>query len=408
MNSYKNSDNLAVKTGNPSLLFRLLLIIVLIIQVAKIIHNPVLESRLFSLTFILLIGCIVTMLVKNPKVTLPYRIAAIIITLIMVSTIFSLQEFSISYFNKAFIFIATILCFLFVSEFPMDRRICKWIYIISFVQSVVFIIAYYLGYRYPYGITSALSFGFANPNFTGMWLLHLVCINTSFIFERIAQKKYYQTVGILIVMVFNAFFIISTDNRSSIIGLLCLIIGIVLTAFSNKKVPKIPAAIVAGIPVVIAIIYLIFVNSGMINIFNTFSGVGKELTSRVGIWTEGINIIKTHPFFGEYYTVLYRLSFSQLHNMYIDLATSYGIPVAVLFFFFLKNILKKAQSNVQSKQQNIAYWGVFAILLTSSFEAALVSGSTGMYVMSCSLIILILQYPSDQSAGYRNTRTIHE
>jgi O-antigen ligase len=391
-NSIQSNDSMLCKERLGNFFFLIMLFTLPLIQLSKVLKLPSLESALFSLTFILLIGCFISLFLRNPTLSIPYFICMLIVVLAICAVLYSADEISLSYFNKVFIFFATVLGILFVTQYPMNLSISDYIYRIAFIQSFIFAFAFFTKRTYNYGILESVTFGFSNPNFTGMWLLHLICIIIVYVMKKVSDKKYFLAIFGFAIMVLDIYFIVLTDNRASLLGLVFLIIG-ALFNLKKKHYFRISPVLVASLPVIIAAIYLVLVNSGAINIFGAFSGVGKELTSRVGIWNEGFDAIAVSPFFGAYYDVLYRMSSAQLHNIYVDTAATYGIPVAVAFFLFIYYSLSKVSSKINCQQQNMAYWGFCAIMLIGSFEAALVSGSSGMYIMSCSLLVLASQEP---------------
>lgn len=392
--SIQSNDSMLCKEKLGNLVFLILLFTLPLIQLTKVFQRPSLESVIFSSTFILLIGCFITLFLRNPTITVPYFLCMLIVVLAICAVLYSADEISLSYFNKVFIFFATVICILFVTQYPMNLSISNYIYRIAFIQSFIFAFAFLTKRTYNYGILASVTFGFSNPNFTGMWLLHLICIIIVYVMKKLSDKKYRLAIFGLAILVLDIYFLVLTDNRASLLGLAFLLFGVILNL--NKKCYfRVSPVLVASLPVIIATIYLILVNSGAINIFGAFSSVGKELTSRVGIWNEGFDAIASSPFFGAYYDVLYHMSSSQLHNIYVDTAATYGIPIAIVFFLFIYHSLSQVSSKINSQQQNMAYWGFCAIMFIGSFEAALVAGSSGMYIMSCSLLALVSQEHSN-------------
>ena len=395
--SVQLNDNLRHKRKiMGSSIFLIMLSMLPLIQLSKVLRLISLESALFSFTFILLICCLIALFLRNPMLGIRYFICVWMVILALSAALYSIYDLSFTYFYKVFIFITTILCILFVTQYPLEYRNLHWIYRISMIQSLIFAFAYVTNRTYPYGILSSITFGFTNPNFTGMWLLHLICINMVYVCKKVSQKKYSPAIFAFAITALDLYFIVLTDSRSSLMGVVLLLIGALLN-LKKKRFFHIPHVLAASIPGIVAAIYLMLVNSGAISIFGAFSAAGKELTSRVEIWNEGFNAISDSPIFGAYYDVLFHMSSSQLHNIYIDTAATFGIPMAIAFFWFINDVLKTVASKVHSLQQNMAYWGFCAILFVGSFEASLVSGGTGMYIMSCALLVLALHEQPDVS-----------
>lgn len=342
---------------------------------------------MFSTTFILLLLCIGFLGSKK----LPRKIVLLtswLVSQTLVSVLISSQIISFSFFNKMALFLSTILSVFFVSFYPLNKITIQWIYRISMCQSAVFIIAYFFDLSGMYGIIEAVTFGFANPNFTGMWILHLICINFVYFIEKLKKKEWFFLILLLTINIFQIYFLFLTKNRASILGIIIFSVGLIINSIRKHNFFTINEFVTTSIPGFIVIIYFWINASGRIQVFQMFSTVGKELTSRINIWREGLNIFVNSPLWGEYYTVIYSSSFSQMHNVYIDLLASYGGIVTVLFFTFLFYMLKRARTGIATFQQSIAYWGITAVLVASGFEAALVSGSTGMHLMTCALFIL--------------------
>ena len=368
--------------------FIILFVLVLLIQMFIIIDASRLVSLMFSSIFILLLFCLSSVFKKTVS-----KNAFLIIGYLFFQTFFgvllSTQTLSISYLTKMLNFFSTVLSLFFVSFYPLNSRIVNWIYKISIIQSLVFVMAYLMGLTGEFGHIKAITFGFLNPNLTGMWLLHIICINSAYLCNCTNKKKWVKFIFASFLNLIQIYFLFLTQNRSSIIGVIILIIGLLLNFFRKKKYFTLNHLLVGAIPLLIVILYYWLTYSGMIKIFEIFSSVGKELTSRITVWNIGLETFMAHPFTGDYNAVLYTLPFSQMHNVYIDLLSSYGVIVAILFYLFLIKVLRIARRKIKTLEQTIAYWGIIAVFIPSGFESALVSGSTGMYLMTCSLFILI-------------------
>lgn len=402
MNNSIKTDSLSNNKGIiGNLALRILLLTLPFIQLSKIYKQPKLESALFSLTFILLFVCIFALFQKNMQISKPFTLGILIIVFVITAALYSSiiypnVSLHISYFNRAIIFISTVLFILFILNYPLDKKIEALVYRISILQSLIFIVAFFTNRTYPFGALSSITFGFSNPNFAGMWLLNLICINVIYIYKKALSKSYYYTLLVLAITAFNVYFLFITDNRSSLLGVVFLFFGLFIN-FKRKRYYHLHPLLITSLPVIIVVVYIILVKTGAINIFSALTDVGKTLTSRVEIWNEGIETIIKSPIFGSYYDVLYNLSNSQIHNIFLDTAANYGIFTTIFFFSFLYYGLKSISSKIKSKKQNIAYWGFSVIMLVSSFEASLVSGSTGMYIMSCVLLALALKEPEEES-----------
>ena len=117
-------------------------------------------------------------------------------------------------------------------------------------------------------------------------------------------------------------------------------------------------------------------------------GEGKAVSSREMIWEFGLKYFYDHPLLGSYYHISKGSGISQLHNTHLDILVSYGLVPALFFIALLYRALERILANSPTKLSNISIFAFFAIIIQGSFEAALVSGGVGLYILSFGFLLI--------------------
>ena len=74
-----------------------------------------------------------------------------------------------------------------------------------------------------------------------------------------------------------------------------------------------------------------------------------------------------------------------------------AITIIVLFIVMLNSIIKNILAGINTVFQKRALFAFFAVIFMGTFEAALVSGGTGLYVMSGAFIVLARYCPENEN-----------
>lgn len=346
-------------------------------------------SICFALSFVILIVyAIKRAAIKKFEVQPLLLIAVAVINVLVNGLISSNANLGFDYFKKVIMFCAFVLMLYFSEEDLVFGKAIKILKSIPVACAFLLVVSYFLlgnTIRYAGGIT----LGFSNPNFTGMWLLHLAIYTLLFIID--GEKHLLTRIfsGILFFSV--VWLIFQTKARSCLIGIasfcfLCLI-GKVFGNYIAKNTVFIVVIVIS--PILLVILYHYILNaSWFLKLFSAFVSEGKSLDSRLAVWDPAIKILKSNVILGNYSGISNGTGMSQLHNTHLDVICSYGI-VPFLFFLSLLNSVCKRVSNQSMEYSNYcALCGFISVIIMGSFEAAVVAGAMGLNILTAGLIIL--------------------
>ncbi len=289
---------------------------------------------------------------------------------------------SFDYMKKWIMFISTIsfLYWILISE--VNEMMIKSLHICGVALGVMFVVAYFAEKGLPIEgyMSGALTFNLGNPNMTGMTLLNVfLCVwqARDYVKNSLLKFVYLVLLGVLI------YFIWLTKARSCIIAVLFFL---VMNAFArNKYHPSLTFWIVI-FPLIFAIVYLAYIDSPIADYFDFMVSEGKSLTSRVIIWENCFKIIKDNPIFGQYYDEL--MGMGQRHNIHLDVLVGYGISTFLIYIWFFNMVINDIGKKVKYDYQMTGILAFYSVLISGIFEAALVSGSQGMYILSCGFLMM--------------------
>ena len=221
----------------------------------------------------------------------------------------------------------------------------------------------------PLGINGGVTGLFSNQNYTGFWL----SVNLPFLYFLVQRiKKFNHKKFILfIISILSINFLILTNSRNAILGFILssvLILGtkkflivfilflISISLFSslNTLLPKLNFNIIEQ-----------FLNRGLINKINLNLNTAINLMelTRVKIWANTINFIFQKPLFGfgaSTFPILYLsmqdnhiFSAQHSHNMPLQIAFEYGIPIAFFLTSFVIFLFCRAWHSIFKNNKNI-------------------------------------------------------
>ncbi len=214
--------------------------------------------------------------------------------------------------------------------------------------------------------TEYLTFDFQNPNLAGLFLTTLYLLRLGRI-----KGKFWPIHGIFALIL--GYFVLKTQSRNCILVLTAGSAYWLLRRNCPIKLCKPTASVIAWFPAIFAAGYLLLVNWEPVrSLFRFLTGEGKELGSRVEMWTDGLEILSSAPLTGAYQAV----SGLQLHNSHLDMAACYGIPVLILVCAFLTRYLRGPVSA-----------GFVCCLLLGIGESALFSGGLGISLFAGAFLL---------------------
>lgn len=373
-----------MKLHMSRMLFDFQLMMLAGIIVFQVLGKADLAGNFFTLTFFLTVLLWLNHASRriDRKDELVLAIMALSCVSVCTNALTSGTAVSVSYFKKLLMFWTTLLFFAGMEAYPTDCRDRKTVFRWSSLLSGFLIVMYLLRRDEMYTIngivTIYLTFGFTNPNLTAVFLASLCMLE---LLQGAAEQKlkrwwHWLLAGILAVFVYL------TRARNAQLVLFFFLTGFFLARFLPKKrlwVSSLTAALLSGAPLLFAAGYLLLISSPWVGeTFSFLVGEGKELDSRVGIWSFAVNAFANSPLVGAYSEISGGSGASQMHNSHLDLLASYGAPVMVLTWLLMASFLRGG-----SREGYVAFGcrlGFAALLLTGLGEAMLFSGGMGVYL----------------------------
>ena len=228
---------------------------------------------------------------------------------------------------------------------------------------------------------SYFTMGFSNANLTGMFIFQgiLYCITGLFVYNKKILKL---LCAAIIAMDFPL--LLATQARNCVIALILMLFLVVYQLLRRKTIiAKWIIVFVVLFPILFVWIYLGLGDSlGFIEEQdNFFSNDGKNIGSRVQIWTTLLNQFKDNFLIGDYIALG-----GNAHNSHLVVLCSFGIVVFFLFLIFLYRVFLISKENVSSIQQSICLIAFMGTIFMGNAEGALFCGAIGLYIPACTYI----------------------
>ena len=201
-------------------------------------------------------------------------------------------------------------------------------------------------FQYPIKEVGGLTGLFNNQNVLGMWLSVSLALSLGLIKE---EKNAISKLSLLSFVILIIYFIFLTNSRNAFLALL-------ITIFISRGIKK-------GFYILISSISFLFIT----NILYTFDDNNNFILiptklleklqlnysffeDRIYIWNEALKLIIQRPFLGwggstfRYLFPKEEIGFvaNHTHNFQLELALSFGIPVLLIFTFFIINLARKS------------------------------------------------------------------
>ena len=238
-------------------------------------------SIAFAVTFLVLLGYI--FLTKNFKDLKTWILITICVFNVIIDfLIHTTGKISFDYYKKVIMFSTFVLLISYCSTIKVNAKTLRFVQYVPIVLSVyTFFSYYYFGNNNM--IAQGITLGFSNPNFTGMWLLHLFVFDVINVFDS-KNKKIIRILSLILAIVMLQL-INLTKARSSMIG--AFVFGMLLFVGYIKKMQlsKFTTILCIIFPIICIFIYFSLVNHDWFTEFFSFMiSEGKTLTSRNKIW----------------------------------------------------------------------------------------------------------------------------
>lgn len=354
-----------------------------------------LESRLISISFIFVLTSFFLKLFNHEIGRHDLELFVLSVVLVFVNVSISGSVAGFNYYKKSIMYLTFILWLICSQSIVPNRS--------AVVLSIIIIIAINLSYLYFYdqGFNVyegevLLTLNFPNPNQAGLFILNSIMYLAIPIFAGrdlgFTRKFCFFLIILFVPLVIETYQIMfQTGCRSSILALFFYCVLILLDILLGERMMKIPnwlVLLIVTAPFILVFYYLaIAPNFALDTSFGIEVG-GKTSTSRIDTWAPIINNIDHYLLFGDYYGISNGTGVSQLHNTHIDVLASYGLIPFILFVVILFRVLSSTIKRAKTRLQRIAIYAFISCLVSGSFEASLVSGSAGMFLLTVGYLIV--------------------
>ena len=295
------------------------------------------------------------------------------------------------YYKKAIMFSVSMFWLVYVACNHINKRTVDVLLVINALISIVYIYAYNTGGFTLYEDEILLTLNFPNPNQTGMFLLSSVMMLTLPVFSE--KEMGYNVIiraisGVLIVALLSLLFL--TGCRSAY-GSYAAFLILTLLEFLPRfefRLKKMQIWLWSLSPLLFAILYVLFI--GTID-FDTSFGMessGKTNTTRLAVWNSSFNTFWDWAFLGAYASIESIVKFSHVHNTHLDVWMSYGVVPFILFSTLLYKVTWLSYEKTSTRFQRMSLYAFMACFIQGFFEASLMSGSAGLFLLSFGFLLL--------------------
>ena len=221
---------------------------------------------------------------------------------------------------------------------------------------------------------------FSNQNYAGVWLTTLLPF-TLFEFSN-AKKISLEKFSLIITNLLIVFFAIRTNSRNALLGLSIASIMLIRFRILLIFITSLFSSFLLNIH---KLVFNIFQDSNLINIlipaslmrqFSIFNFNNFYEYPRVKIYSITLDLISSNPYLGwgpSTFSNLYRLkinngSHQHSHNIFLELAFNFGIPLAIFMFIFLIKLLIDSfrliyKNNNKNKLYSEKAWLVSSLII---------------------------------------------
>lgn len=367
-------------------------VIVLGIVYCTMTDNVAMQSMLISVSFayvtLLFIGKLVNKAIDRKLLYILFASIALVFFNVTLS-----GPGGFDYYKKAIMYSALLMWLAICLYSQVSRRTVFCIYVLNIIIAILYQLFYDQGWLIVDG-EIYLTLNFSNPNLAGMFLMNTLLYLAIFIVAGCAVFSRFQNiVNLCIVLsIFIAVFglLLLTGNRSSILSVGIFVVLVLLDILIKKKfwLNKFFCFAVAIIPFLFVFWYV--ANAGDLDMEVTLgtSGEGKTNTSRNHVWLPILENCFHYFLIGDYYGISGGTGFSQLHNTHLDVYASYGFVVFALFISFIYKVIRIGFMNSYDLFTRCGVYAFIATMGSACFEASLVAGSAGFYLLTGGFLLL--------------------
>lgn len=377
-------------------LIKLLYMLVSIISVLNVFEAKKIISILFSTILVIILLLFLKNMELKMKLNDWIALAIIFFSLAnLVSYLLFNCDVTLPNLKKLIIFSITILYFNCVSKLKVEKNTVKFIELTINFTSVAFLLFFFIKrselYVTDINGVSYLYFNFDNSNFASLFFMIYSMFHVCFTEKSTTViKKVFH----LMLAMFMLFLVYETICRNSILLLilyLMLAFTIKLKKYTGKRYSKSISLFISLWPLSFSIIYVLFIDLINNKAFSFFKQGGKQLDTRMSVWSTAFNKLWESPLIGDYAFAVLR----QSHNILIDIWISYGFIPLILTVVFIANIFNNDDKVYENKNSFLCITGFVCCIATGMAEAALFIGSQGVFVLAAAFIIFARYYESE-------------
>jgi len=207
---------------------------------------------------------------------------------------------------------------------------------------------------------------FNNPNYLGMWLT--ICLPFSISLLRLEKVNSYKFI-LLIMNLLIIYFAIVTNSRNAFFGI--FISFIVL--FGIRKIIYFSLLIFFGIFIFNYFLpNILDINESLL--FNKLTNINPNLDyPRINIWKNAFYLISERPLLGwgagtfpyvTSYLPPYQ-NYQHTHNLIVEVAFNFGIPIALIVFTNITIILNEAFKKIKNIKNSLDEYKIYISFLAS-------------------------------------------
>ena len=220
---------------------------------------------------------------------------------------------------------------------------------------------------------------FNNPNYLGMWMT--ICLPFSITALKLEKKNFLNMLFLLIINLLIIYFAFKTYSRNALIGILISFLFLI----DKKKLIYFTILFFLSffifiylLPNFLNISPLESINLSQFRTLEKLTSVNLNLNQpRIAIWSNAIKFISMRPMLGwgpgsfpnvfleNAYLKIPLTQYQHTHNLIIELAYNFGIPIAILISTTVINLFVKAFNKIKKINKSSQYYFLSQPVLTS-------------------------------------------
>lgn len=315
------------------------------------------------------------------------RLDALYVALVITTLVCYLFTCRGSFLTKAVQYMCFLMfsgCFVLYRRIKNVKQIKHAVYIANIIYALLLIFLsfmknshYYFG-EYGLRIVQELTLGYTNPNETAIYLMLPFFVMLSAVFSIKANWKKYALAALAAQLLYMVW---ATKSRTCII--LCVVALVLILTRQIFRIGNISIAAVTLLPLIAFLVIMLFPE------WVTTQTVMGEVadTGRYHLFGSFFNKSSLESvIIGDF------LSYggSNMHNSFLSIMAMFGLPVAILYIFFLHRALQNYKTCNNSLENYASFVGLLMVVAHGVSEGTLLVSGTVYAGMAGLLLILAL------------------